>query len=70
MLHSCGVKDNDFFDKGIIKELAINISWALFSTYHFVIWHKLGPVIFQWVTVFNIPYIDGWNKLNNRDTSK
>jgi len=40
-----------------------NAAWAIRSTYHTVLKASPGAAIFGWDTLFDIPFLAGWNKI-------
>ncbi|MCP4749186.1 MAG: hypothetical protein GY874_24085, partial [Desulfobacteraceae bacterium] len=47
-----------------VSDFIDNAAWAIRTTYHTVLKSSPGAAIFGWDMLFDIPYLDDWNKID------
>ena len=65
MVHTSEINMSDSVAPSDIYAVLTNASWATRSTYHTVLKASPGAAIFGQGMLFNIPYIDDWNKIGD-----
>jgi hypothetical protein len=70
MLHTVQINMADSVKPSDIDVFLSDAAWAICSTYHTVLKASPGAAIFGRDTLFDIPFIADWKKLENIGTAK